>query len=268
MTQQRLNTSLLVNIFSLCLLVLSLASCQKELKFDRVDEPDHHIEINFRPVVQFDNEEMHLDTVTYKNAFNESFNISAFKFYIHAIELMNTDSNKIYPAGDQGYYLVDFSDSNSTKIKLNVLPYKYNRIAFTMGVDSVLNVSGAQDGVLDPAKGMFWEWNTGYIMAKLEGTSPASTAPAHTFKYHIGGFRQSESVIKKIILPFPMNNDVDMKAKGKTDLTISADVYDWFSNPNDIRISANAGVMMPGPLAQQIAENYSKMFTVAEVTNN
>ncbi|WP_276480366.1 MbnP family protein [Paraflavitalea pollutisoli] len=268
MTKQRHITPILTHTISLCLLALFFVACQKELKMDGIDEPDHNIVINFRPVVQFDNQPMYFDTVTYKNEFNESFKVSAFKFYIHGIELMNTDSNKIYRAGDQDYYLIDFADSNSTTIKLNVLPYKYNRIAFTMGVDSVLNVSGAQDGVLDPAQGMFWEWNTGYIMAKLEGTSPASTAPANTFKYHIGGFRQSESVIKKIILLFPMNNDIDMKSKGKTDLTISADVYDWFSNPHDIRISANAGVMMPGALAQQIADNYSKMFTVVEVTNN
>lgn len=268
MTKQRHITPILVNAISLCLLTLSFVSCQKELKLDGIDEPDHNIVINFRPVVQFDNEPMHFDTVTYKNAFNESFKVSAFKFYIHGIELINTDSNKIYRAGDQDYYLIDFADSNSTKIKLNVLPYKYNRIAFTLGVDSVLNVSGAQDGVLDPTKGMFWEWNTGYIMAKLEGTSSASTAPANTFKYHIGGFRQSESVIKKIFLLFPFGNDVNMQPKKTTELTISADVYDWFNNPNDIRISANAGVMMPGALAQQIAENYFKMFTVVEVANN
>lgn len=268
MTKQRLLTSLLVNTCCLSLVALSLVSCQKELSGEGAETPDHNIIINFRPVVQFDNVAMHLDTVTYQNAFNESFNVSAFKFYIHGIELLNTDSNRISRAGDQDYYLIDFSDSNSTTVKIKVDSYKYNRIAFTMGVDSALNVSGAQAGVLDPAKGMFWEWRTGYIMSKLEGTSPASTAPAHTFKYHIGGFTQSESVIKKIILLFPMNNDINMKPQGTTELTITADAYDWFSNPNDIRISANAGVMAPGPLAQQIAENYSKMFTVVEVSNN
>ncbi|MDF2187277.1 MbnP family protein [Paraflavitalea sp. CAU 1676] len=257
----------MLNRIASCLLLISvLASCQKELKMDAT--AIHNIELRFKPVVLFDTVEMKFDTVTYKNAFNESFKVSAFKFYVHAFELFNTDSNRISRAGDQDYYLVDFADSNSTVIKLNVVPYKYNVLAFTMGVDSVLNVSGAQTGVLDPAKGMFWEWNTGYIMSKLEGTSPVSTAPANSFKYHIGGFRQAESVIKKITLLFPYPEVIDMKPGKKTVIDITADVYDWFNNPHDIRIGTNAGVMSPGTLAQQIAENYSKMFAVVKVKND
>jgi len=259
-------TSMLTRITGSLLLVALLASCQKELKVDAAGV--HNIEIRFKPVVLYDTVDLKFDTVTYQNAFNEPFKVSAFKFYVHAFELSNTDSNKVSHAGDQDYYLVDFADSNSTIIKLNVTSYKYNRIAFTMGVDSVLNVSGAQTGVLDPAKGMFWEWNTGYIMAKLEGTSPVSTAPAQNFKYHIGGFRQADNVIKKIPLLFPFGEVVDMQPGKKTVIDITADVYDWFSNPHDIRIATNPGVMMPGPLAQQIAENYSNMFTIVAINND
>ncbi len=261
-------SAMLTRIAFILVLSLAIVSCQKELKGDPVEKPDHNIVLRFKPVVQFDSVEMKFDTVTYKNVFKEPFKVKAFKFYIHNIELINTDSNKVYRVGDNKYYLVDFADANSIKLKLAVLPYKYNRIAFTLGVDSARNVSGAQTDALDPAKGMFWTWNTGYIMAKLEGTSPASTAPANMFEYHIGGFTQAQSVIKKVTLLFPFGENVDMKSGKTTEINVTADVYDWFNNPHDIRISANAAVMTPGTLAQQIADNYSKMFTVVEIIND
>lgn len=266
MKQQPHCTTKPTGILGLFLFSVTLISCQRELHIDRVDAPDHNIVLQFKPVVQYDSADLEFGTA-YKNAFNESFTPTAFKFYIHDIELINTDSNKVYRVGNDKYYLVDFSDSTSAIIKLGILPYKYNRIGFTLGVDSARNVSGAQTDALDPAKGMFWTWNTGYIMAKLEGTSPNSSGPSHSFEYHIGGFTQAESVIKKITLLFPFGENVDMKAGKTTDITISADAYDWFNNPHDIKISANPAIMTPGTLSQQVAENYSKMFTVVEINN-
>jgi hypothetical protein len=257
----------LTSLSAIALFSLILFSCQKQLHFDKVEEPDHNIVINFKPVVQYDTVDLEFGT-PYINYFNESFTVSAFKFYIYDVELINTDSNKVYRVGNGRYYLVDFADSASAILKLGVLPYTYNRISFTLGVDSARNVSGAQTDALDPAKGMFWTWNTGYIMAKLEGTSPSSSAPGKAFEYHIGGFTKAESVIKKITLLFPFGENVEMESGKTTDLTITADAYDWFNSPHDIKISAVPAVMTPGTLAQQIAENYSKMFTVVKINND
>jgi hypothetical protein len=257
----------LTSILALFVFSSIVVSCQKQLHFDKVEEPDHNIVLNFKPVVQYDSVDLEFGT-PYTNYFNESFTVKAFKFYIHDIELINTDSNRVYRIGNGKYYLIDFADSASAVLKLAVLPYKYNRIAFTLGVDSARNVSGAQTDALDPAKGMFWTWNTGYIMAKLEGTSPSSSAPGKAFEYHIGGFTQAESVIKKITLLFPFGENVDMQSGKTTDLAITADAYDWFNSPHDIKINVTPAVMTPGTLAQQIAENYSKMFTVVKINND
>ena len=134
-----------------------------------------------------------------------------------------------------------------------------------VGVDSARNVSGAQTGALDPAKGMFWTWNTGYIMAKLEGNSPAS--PTGIFEYHIGGFKQNESVIKKPVLLFPFGQILDLKPGKSSEMTVTANVNSWFYNPHDIKLNVNPVCTTPGILAQQIAENYSKMFIVDTVIN-
>jgi hypothetical protein len=252
-------------LFICCLsLFVGLTSCQKQLHFDKVPEPDHNLVINFKAIVDTTALEFGKE---YRNFFDEPYTVSAFKFYIHAIQMINTDSGKVFELPKDKYYLVDFSDSSSVKVKIGVLPFKYNRIAFTLGVDSARNVSGAQTEALDPAKGMFWTWNTGYIMAKLEGNSPAAATPNNAFEYHIGGFRTGENVVEKITLLFPFATEIDLKPGKTTEMAVSANVSAWFHNPHDLMISATPTCMTPGTLAVQIAENYRKMFTVVDVVN-
>jgi hypothetical protein len=240
-------------------------SCQKELHFDKVPENDHNIIIKFKPVVQYDSVPLVFGK-TYTNYFKEKYTPTAFKFYVHAFAMINVDSNRVFRTVSDKYYLVDFADSASTEIKVAILPYVYNRISFTIGVDSAQNVSGAQTDALDPAKGMFWTWNTGYIMAKLEGTSPASSQ-AGKFEYHIGGFQGADNVIKTVTLLFPYAQNLDLKPGKTSEMFITADANDWFYNPHDIKIAANPVISTPGNLATQVAENYSKMFTVDSVAN-
>lgn len=246
------------------ILIAGLASCQKELHFDKVPEKDHNLILKFKPIVQYDSNALAFGTA-YKNFFNETFTPTAFKFYIHNIELINTDSNKVFQLSTDKYFLIDFSDSAKAKINIAVLPYTYNRIAFTIGVDSARNVSGAQVDALDPANGMFWTWSTGYIMAKLEGNAPV--AQGGKFEYHIGGFSGADNVLKKVTLLFPFAQNVDLEPGKTTEMGITADAYDWFYNPHDIRLNANPVITTPGPLAKQVAENYSKMFTVVDIIN-
>lgn len=248
------------------LLMTGIISCQKELHFDAVPEKDHNLVLHFQPVVQYDSNNLEFGQ-PYVNFFNQAFTVETFKFYIHGIQLINTDSGKVFEISKNQYFLVDCSDSAKARIQIAVLPYPYNRIAFTIGVDSARNVSGAQTGALDPALGMFWTWNTGYVMAKLEGTSPVSGQPGNRFEYHIGGFKEPDNVIKPVTLLFPFANNIDLQPGKTTEMTIAADVYDWFYNPHDIRINTVPFIHSPGPLARQVSENYSKMFTVIDIVN-
>jgi hypothetical protein len=248
------------------LLLLTAISCQKELKFDKGPRKDHNLILKFKPVVQFDSIPLVLGQ-PYTNFFGETYTPTAFKFYIHGIEMINDDSNKVYRVPADQYYLVDFGDSASTEVKVAILPYTYNKIAFTIGVDSASNVSGAQTGALDPAKGMFWTWSTGYIMAKLEGTSPSSSESGNKFEFHIGGFSGADNVIRKVTLLYPFGQSIDLKPGQSTTMEITADANDWFYNPHDIRLNTNPVITTPGLLATMVAENYNKMFTVDTVIN-
>lgn len=243
-----------------------IISCQKELHFDVIPEKDHNLVLHFQPVVQYDSNKMEFDQ-PYVNFFGQSFRVSKFQFYIHGIALINTDSGRVFTISADKYFLVDCKDSASARIQIAVLPYKYNRIAFIVGVDSARNVSGAQTGALDPALGMFWSWNSGYVMAKMEGTSPSSQQAGNRFEYHIGGFKEPDNVIKPVTLLFPFGESIDLQPGKTTEMTIAADVYDWFYNPHDIRLNVVPFIHSPGPLAKQVSENYSKMFTVTEIVN-
>ena len=113
---------------------------------------------------------------------------------------------------------------------------------------------------------MFWTWNTGYIMAKLEGTS-AKSPQAGKFEFHIGGFAGADNVNKKVNILFPYAQNLDLQPGKTSEMFITCDANDWFYNPWDIKIADNPVITTPGLLATQVAENYSKMFTVDSVSN-
>jgi hypothetical protein len=256
----------LLIVLMLTMAALVVSSCQKELKSEGEPEPaaTHNITLKFQAVA--DSDPLVFGN-TYTNTWGEDYTVSAFKFYVAQVKLMNIDSGTSYDLNKDEYFLVNFADNNSMQLSLKAVPYKYNRISFLLGVDSIRNVSGAQTGALDPTKGMFWTWNSGYIMAKLEGNSPVSTQPNNAFEYHIGGFSGPDNVLKRVTLPFPSSQDVSLQDGKSSEVTITADINTWFFNPNDVQLSINPVCMTPGPLARQIAENYIKMFTVTNIVN-
>lgn len=244
--------------------VALLNACQKELHNTEVTGAQVNVHLRFNTEV---NGQPLQFNAPYHNSFGEAYSVSTFKYYISAIDLVNTDANLVYHLTND-YYLVDAADSTTTLIVQKAALHKYNRIAFTIGVDSIHNVSGAQTGALDPVRGMFWTWNSGYIMAKLEGNSPLSTEPDHKIEYHIGGFRQPYSAVKRITLPFPAGETMPALPNATSIITISANIDTWFSGTNELHIAATPVCMTPGTLSAKIAENYSGMFHIAGIINN
>ncbi len=248
--------------------LLSLAgSCSKEYSSGEAPKSDSfNLTILFKPVV--DTLPLHLDSVTYSNYWKEKYSVSAFKFYVCGFRLINTDSNIERQINSDKYFLVNAADSTTWSVRLAAAPnYRYNRISFTIGVDSAHNVGGAQTGALDPVNGMFWTWNSGYVMAKLEGQSPVSPLVNNKMEYHIGGFRGDSNVLRQPILLFPYNQFLQVAPGRKSVMTITANTNAWFYNPHQVKISDNPSCTTPGQMAKDISENYSKMFTVTAITN-
>jgi hypothetical protein len=223
---------------------------------------NYNIVIHFRAVA--DAQELEFGK-TYKNFFEEAYTVRKFKFYISNIRLTNTSSGKMTVLNSDEYFLIDFSDTASTTIQFSAASCTFNQVSFMLGVDSMHNTSGAQTGALDPVKGMFWTWNSGYVAAKLEGNAPVSNQPDRLMEYHIGGYKYPNKVAKDIDIVTAR----ELKAlPGKTiELTITANAGAWFHGAHDIRISETPSCATPGTLAKNIAENYANMFTLTHISN-
>lgn len=237
------------------LLVLCMA-CKKD-----VQDQKGTLQITFKNVVN--GAPLKLNTSNYTNAAGETFTISTFKYYISNITLIKLDNSELkLPAA---YYLINETDSASKVINIPAPGGEYRAISFMLGVDSTRNVSGAQTDALDPVNGMFWSWNSGYIMAKLEGTSPASTAANNALTFHIGGFSGRYNALQKIQLVSPISLSVSEIRKPQ--ITINADAYTWFNQPNLIRFQTTSTIHVPGEDALKVATNYRNMFRITDVTD-
>lgn len=194
---------------------------------------------------------------SYTTPLGEKILIQKFRYYVSNFSVTNKQGTTFILPID--YFLVDEADSLSKIINLSVPDISINSIQFLLGVDSIRNVSGVQTGALDPMKGMFWTWNSGYIMARLEGTSESSTIAGHYFTYHIGGFKGVNNSLKNISLTIP-------QVTGSIqEVHIMADINAWFKNSSEIRVSETPVCHMPGPLAKKIADNYRSMFSINAV---
>src|ERR1700746_1185644 len=147
-----------------------------------------------------DDRPLNLYSNVYTNNLGQTFTVNNFKYYISNIHLQKKDGTEFI---SPDYFLINEDEESSKNIILNNIPDgEYTSISFIVGVDSAHNCSGAQSGALDPANGMFWAWNTGYIFLKLEGKSKFSGGPGGIFEYHIGGYKSSANSIRTISLKF------------------------------------------------------------------
>lgn len=226
----------------LCLLTARQALSQIQIHIDHV--------VNKAPLT--------LGNAWYTNAAGDTFNITLFKYYLSNFSLISAGHKTSLKTG---CYLVSEDSVASKNLTLPAPPAgRYDSISFMIGVDSLLNCSGAQDGALDPVYGMFWTWNSGYIMAKLEGTSPSSYLPEHRLEFHIGGYRAPHQSQRVVTLALPL-----MIGQGPVDIHLEADAATWFNGPNGISFRQLAGYMAPGAPADRIADNYQHMFSVKAI---
>ena len=118
----------------------------------------------------------------------DSFRINSCKFYISGIELLQ--NAKLIYKEKKSFHLLDAAEAASMTLMLNTpKDVLFNQIKFNIGIDSTTNASGAIGGDLDPTKGMYWTWQSGYINVKLEGQcSNLCKTRNNEFEFHLGGY--------------------------------------------------------------------------------
>ena len=176
--------------------------------------------------------------------------IEVFKCYISAIELYHK-GEKVFTEANS-FHLLDASDTTGLNLRLNTPEHLvFSEIRFQIGIDSTTNVAGAMGGDLDPSKGMYWTWQSGYINFKLEGTAPDCPARHHRFQFHIGGYAAPWSSLQTVQLAVRQNKDIGIRMS--LDELLS-----------QIDLKENFEVMSPGAKAVGIANMIGGIFSISK----
>ncbi|MCU0352234.1 MAG: hypothetical protein MUD08_00625 [Cytophagales bacterium] len=240
---------------AVCLAVALLASCNNN------DEPAATGSVRFQFSHVVGNEPLRLNSTEYTNAAGEPFRAKMFKYYVSNIRFRRADGTEY--AEPESYHLIDEAAAASKTVTVaNVPTGDYIAVRFILGVDSVRNFSGAQTGALDPMNGMLWDWNTGYIFTKFEGTSEASPERDKAIVYHIGGFKNPNNI--RTVSP-PLNGKLAVAGNRVTSLNYRVDVAQMFAAPTRIEF-AKTPTLMSGPRTTQVADNCANMFLVTSIT--
>lgn len=229
---------------ALCFLLVSFLPQTKKGKLTL-----HFINVaNGKPII--------LQDSVYSTTLGEQYTVTKLRYYITNIELAG---NPILTE-EHNYHLVDAA--KSTSFSIPVKEGKYSGIQFLLGVDSVRNFSGAQTGALDPMNDMFWTWNSGYVMFKLEGYADSSFATNNKVEHHIGGYRFGNNVATTIRLEF---DEIKIKEDEAADIYIYMNLDAYWAGVNQIQIARDPVCTLPGELAKKIAANFKGLFSVKQV---
>lgn len=187
--------------------------------------------------------ELEIGTSTFSAVLNDSIRIDNLKFYVSNLKLLNQDKIA-YEV--KNYFLIDYASKKYLKFKTNY-SVKFDAISFDLGIDSATHEMGVMEGDLDPTKGMYWTWQSGYIFFKLEGCSKVVDNNKGLFTFHIGGFNQKYPTLQHITI-----KPKDLSSK----IIINLDLL--FKN---IQWKQQSDIMSPGEKAVEFSKLLPSLFS-------
>lgn len=201
--------------------------------------------IQFKPV--FGSHPLSFDS-TYYIGSKDSIQFTALRFYVSNIELLN--HNKTVWKETTSFHLIDAANEKSMQIHIpsNV---SYDKLKINLGIDSATNVAGALGGDLDPTKGMYWTWQSGYINFKLEGNSNLCKTRHNEFQFHLGGYQ------------YPNNSLQTVFINSKEQATIEI-VMDIKKIIEQIHLTEQNHIMSPGKEAIELSEKVINSLSIKQ----
>lgn len=195
---------------------------------------------------------------TFAIAWGKTIAVKQWKYYVSHVTLRQKDGRLIEVPG---VFLIDAFGKDSITVQLPKA--KYTGITFSIGIDSALHISGAQDGDLDPLNGMYWAWNTGYIHFKLEGEMNREGKELQRFQYHIGGFAGKNNTTQAIVIPF--TKTISVNDKNAILPSINVDVANFLNNK--ILENEKPLIMKEGESAVNISALFPSLFSTQKIKN-
>lgn len=218
------------------------------------------VELNFKHLVH--GQPLVLDDSSYTNPFGEQYTVHKLKYYVSNFRFYSKGKATFLPGQ---YFLVNQSIDSSCSIKLQLPPGGYDSLQLMIGVDSAINTAGAQTGALDPLNDMYWTWQSGYIMQKLEGRSPQSSVVNNKMEYHLGGYGGANSAQRLVTINFA-GQSLNVQPGGTNNITIKAELDRFWRGQSKISIKETPVCSSAGELAKQLSYNFAGMFSFEPVT--
>ncbi|MBT3571622.1 MAG: hypothetical protein HN498_04585 [Flavobacteriales bacterium] len=233
-------------LLTLTVIAIIFTSCEK----DKPIATD--ITINFTHTVN--GSDLITNSMIYTNAADEKYDVQTLKYLISNITLHD----------DLGYtvlkdiHFIEISDESTFSFTYDNVPNNnYHAISYTMGLDTVKNISNAY--VNENWFGKM-EWpdmiGGGYHYMKLEGDFNDSLSGYGT---HTGGTMGGD-------YSFNNTNDISLTVNddlGDISIDINMEINNWYQGPNEIEFSTyvnpdgSAGIMMNMEKQMQLKANGS-----------
>jgi hypothetical protein len=214
-------------LFSILIIaIVGLASCKKKKtnttnanSTTNSTETAADITVYLKNVI--DSKKINFGVLEFANKAGNTYSVSELKYYISEISFTK-DDGKIVSSTQVS--LIDAADTKMQSFNIKQLPNgTYTKMKFYIGVGSLQNHSGLQEGALDPINGMFWTWNTGYIFFKHDGQFIDSTGVTKGVSFHLG----TDVAYAKIEIP--VNFGIIGKAKN---VYLKFDLNKLYETPN------------------------------------
>jgi hypothetical protein len=207
---------------------------------------EHHY--NGYPIVLHDS--------NYTNKLGETFVLHKLKYYVgNLVFFCNGKKTQ-----RKQYFLIDESKPASKTIVVYLQENNYDSLQVLFGIDSSLNVSGAQTGALDVVNDMFWTWNSGYVMQKLEAQSPHSKAINQKVEYHLGGYSGRYKAQQQKTFYFTSAPLAIKKDKPATIIMRAALDGFW---QNDFSIASQPVCNTAGEMAGKLSQRFCQLFSAS-----
>jgi hypothetical protein len=183
----------------------------------------------------------------YSASRGDSISVDMLRFYVSKVEILQNG----HVWGQADYKLIDVFDTASNFLGVDYYGLgPMTELRFYLGIDSTTNMAGVGKNDLDPTKGMYWTWQSGYINLKLEGASKLCKSNRGKYQYHIGGYSYPANALRTVVLK------VD---RYTGEFNVAVDVEQFFAN---VDMKETTHVMSPSLKSQGLADQAVKMFSL------